>query len=52
MDTNQAARQQAQAEHQHGVGQANTSNWDYNARQAYESERAYLKKLDEERKNG
>ena len=48
MDNNQTARQQAQAEHQNG-GQSNTSNWVYDARQAYEAEREYLKKLDEKK---
>ena len=49
MDTNQTARQQAQAEHQHGTGPSNTANWDTNTRQAYEVEREYLKKLNEKK---
>lgn len=49
MDTNQAARQQAQAEHQQGIGKANTSNLPYDTRQAYEAERERLKKLDEKK---
>ena len=49
MDANQSARQQAQVEHQNGTGQSNTSNWGYDARQAYEAERDYLKKLDEKK---
>ena len=49
MDANQAARQQAQAEHQHGAGPSNTVTWDTNTRQAYEAERVYLKKLNEKK---
>jgi hypothetical protein len=49
MDTNQTARQQAQAEHQHGIGQSNTSNWTPDARRAYEVEQDYLKKLNEKK---
>jgi hypothetical protein len=53
MDINQAARQQAQAEHKTAQPPANTSNWDYGARSAYESERSWLQKQQEEanRKN-
>jgi hypothetical protein len=49
MDINQAARQQAQAEHQHGIGASNTSNWSPDARRAYELEQEYLKKLNEKK---
>lgn len=48
MDTNQAARQQAQVEHKAGQAPANTSNWGYGARSAYESERSWLQKQQEE----
>lgn len=48
MDTNQAARQQAQVEHKAGQPPANTSNWSYGARSAYDSERSWLQKQQEE----
>jgi hypothetical protein len=37
-----AARQQAQREHDHNMGPANTNLWDANTRNAYEAERARL----------
>jgi hypothetical protein len=49
MDKTEAARQQAQAEHQHGIGKANTSNWGYDAQKAYEAERERLKTLNEKK---
>jgi hypothetical protein len=49
MDTNQIARQQAQAEHQHGTGQSNTSSWDHDSRRVYEVESEYLKKIAEKK---
>jgi hypothetical protein len=48
MDINQAARQQAQVDHKVGQAPANTSNWNYDARSAYESERSWLQKQQEE----
>jgi hypothetical protein len=51
MDINQAARQQAQAENKAGQPPANTSNWDYDARSAYESERNWLQQQEANKKS-
>jgi hypothetical protein len=51
VDTNKAAQQQAEADHRSGQSAPNTSNWDYSARNAYESQRDWLKQQEEAKKN-
>lgn len=50
-DTNRAAEQQALVDHNHGQSAPNTSNWDYGARNAYESQRAWLKQQEDAKKS-
>jgi hypothetical protein len=38
MDTTEAGRQQAQIDHQHGRGGADTNGWSWQARTAYDAE--------------
>jgi hypothetical protein len=51
MDVNQDARLKAQADHKSGQTPANTSNWDSNAKTAYESEWSWLKTQQDAGKN-
>jgi hypothetical protein len=45
-----AARKQAQADHDHNLGPANTNNWTANDRNTYEAERARLQEEANKRK--
>lgn len=49
-DVNKAAEQQAEADHRSGQPAPNLSNADYGARQAYESQRAWLKQQEDAKK--
>ncbi len=51
MNSVDAARQQAQREHNWNQGPANTNGWDSNARSAYETERAQLQKQQQDNAN-
>lgn len=51
MDNTEAARQQAQREHNWNQGPANTTGWDATARAAYEAERARLQQQQQEDAN-
>ena len=52
MENTDAARQQAQREHNWNQGPANTNTWDANARQAYEAERDRLQKQQNDNQKG
>jgi hypothetical protein len=51
MNSVDAARPQAQREHNWNQGPANTNGWDSNAWSAYETERAQLQKQQQDNAN-
>jgi hypothetical protein len=50
-DVNKAAQQQAETDHKSGQSAPNTSNWDYGARNAYETQRTWLKQQEDAKKS-
>jgi hypothetical protein len=49
-----AARNLAESDMRHGIGPANTNNWDWTSRNIYEAERARIQKQqdDQRKQNG
>jgi len=49
-DVNKAAQLQADTDHKSGSSSPNTSTWDHGARDAYETQRAWLKRQEDAKK--
>jgi hypothetical protein len=50
-DTNKAAEQQAQLDHNHGQSAPNMSNWSPGARDAYQAQRDWIKRQEDAKKD-